>query len=67
MHPWTGWPALSRASTAKTRLTWTEWCAFQQCAQQAEKRRQDGIPFSDRELAYLAFERWLYQTGRLVP
>jgi hypothetical protein len=67
MHPWSGWPALAHASTAKTRLTWSEWCAFQQRTQHTEKRRQDGLPFSDRELARLSFERWLYQTGRLVP
>jgi hypothetical protein len=67
MRPWIGWPAPAQASTAKIRLTWTEWCAFQQHTQQAERRRRDGTPFSDRELARLSFERWRYQTGRFVP
>ena len=67
MHSWTRWPAVAETSAAKTRLNWDEWCAYQQRAQQAEKRRQAGNPFSDRELANLAFTRWLYETGRLVP
>jgi hypothetical protein len=51
MRTWEGWlPASAMANTF--RLTWDKWCALQ--------RRQEGIPFSDRELARLSFVRWLY-------
>jgi len=59
MHTWEGWlPASEMANTF--RLTWDEWCALQRRRMDLEQRRQEGIPFSDRELARLSFVRWLY-------
>ena len=63
---WTGWTATTPTPTIRA-LTWAEWCARQQRALRDEQRQQQGIPFSERELACLSFVRWLCQTGRLGP
>jgi hypothetical protein len=64
MHAWNGWTA-AEARPAGKPLTWTEWRASQQRTAGDEQRPQAGIPFSERELARLAFVRWLSRTGRL--
>jgi hypothetical protein len=66
MQAWRGWAATAAAPTAGP-LTWAEWCARQQDALRDEQRRQQGVQFSERELAHLSFVRWRYQTGRLDP
>jgi hypothetical protein len=69
MQAWRGWTAAGAATTHA--LTWAEWCAWHQRTLQEERRderrRPDGIPFSERERARLLFVRWLYQSGRLGP
>ena len=62
MRAWNGWTA---ARPAGKPLTWTQWRASQRRTAGDELRRQAGIPFSERELARLAFVRWLFRTGRL--
>jgi hypothetical protein len=64
MHAWNGWTATGARPAGKP-LTWTEWRACQQRTVGDEQHRQAGLPFSERELARLAFVRWLAQTGRL--
>jgi hypothetical protein len=44
----------------RSRPTWEQWCAVQ--AQQSANHQCPRLPFSDRELAHLAFLRWLHQT-----
>lgn len=63
----TCWPlAAAQPDSARPRPSWAEWCAWQ--AKRAARQRHFGdLPFSDRELAHLAFVRWLYQTGRILP
>jgi hypothetical protein len=61
MQIWKGWTATVGA------LPWAEWCARQQGALRAQQRLRQDVPFSERELTYLSFVRWLYQTGRLDP
>ena len=63
---WQGWTATAVAPTTAAP-TWAEWCARQQGPPRDEQRRQEGVPFSERELARLSFVRWLCQTGRLDP
>ena len=70
MHAWAGWTA-ALATSVNTACTWEEWCAVlrrrlggDQCQQACPL---DPIPLSQRELTYLSFVRWLYQTGRLDP
>jgi hypothetical protein len=63
MQAWNGWTAAAYPSSKP--LSWTEWCASQQRTVHEEQRRQESLPFSERELACLSFVRWLYQTGRL--
>jgi hypothetical protein len=58
---WNGWTATAGA------LPWDEWCARQHGALRDQQRRRQNVPFSERELAYLSFVRWLYQAGRLDP
>jgi hypothetical protein len=45
--------------------TWEEWCAGQRRTLRREEhqptRQQESPLFSERELARLLFERWLYQ------
>jgi hypothetical protein len=69
MQVWRGWTAAGAAT--KPALTWAEWCAWHQHTRQEEQRdelrRQEGVPFSERERARLSFVRWLYQSGRLGP
>jgi hypothetical protein len=64
MRVWRGWTMSTPTSRA---LTWSEWCTRQQRALRDEQLRQQGVPFSERELACLSFVRWLCQTGRLDP
>jgi hypothetical protein len=64
MHAWNGWTTAAARPAGKP-LTWTEWRACQQHLVCDEQRRQAGVPFSERELARLAFVRWLAHTGRL--
>jgi hypothetical protein len=68
MRAWIGWTA-ALASAGMTAPTWEAWRACQQHTlrrqQQWHKRHQEGSPFSERELARLSFERWLYQRGHL--
>ena len=66
MQVWKGWAALAPTPTIRA-LTWAEWCTRQQGALRDAMRRQQGVPFSERELACLSFVRWLCQTGRLGP
>jgi hypothetical protein len=70
MWTWRGWTAPS-ASAVIPAPTWDEWCARQQRILRREKHQQvcqqDGILFSERELARLSFVRWLYQRGHLDP
>jgi hypothetical protein len=61
MQVWTGWAATTGA------LPWDEWCARQQDVLRDQQRRRQDVRFSDRELTYLSFVRWLHQTGRLDP
>ena len=63
----TGWP-LAAAQPLGTRPnpTWAEWSA-KQARQTARRQRYGDLPFSDRELARLAFLRWLYRAERVVP
>lgn len=52
------WP-LAATQVANAHLTWEQWCARQE--RQITRRRHHGeLPFSDRELAHLAFLRWLH-------
>lgn len=59
------WPlAAAQPADARPRPTWAEWCAAQE--RQIAHRRQFGdAPFSNRELAYLAFVRWLHHSDRI--
>ncbi|HEU5441909.1 MAG TPA: hypothetical protein VFU88_21695 [Ktedonobacterales bacterium] len=58
------WPlAATQPPGARPRPTWAEWCAAQE-RRIARQRRFGDLPFSDRELAHLAFVRWLHQTDR---
>jgi len=66
MQAWRGWTATGAAPTIRA-LTWAEWCVRQQGALRPQQRLRQDVPFSERELAYLSFVRWLYQTGRLDP
>ena len=59
----------------KTALSWDEWRIYHQRASGAAQGEQAGeqapqqecVALTERELARLAFVRWLYQTGRLDP
>jgi hypothetical protein len=51
MQVWKGWTATAGAPT------WAEWCARQQGTRRDERRRQEGVPFSQWELARLSFVR----------
>ena len=68
MRAWKGWTAAAETTAAST---WDEWCSWLRCllgiVQQEHARRHEGMPFSERERARLAFVRWLHQTGRLAP
>ncbi len=66
MPAWKGWTATA-ASAVKTAPTWDTWCARQRDALSREKQQPESIAFSERELARLAFVRWLYQKGCLDP
>jgi hypothetical protein len=66
MKVWKGWTATASAPTMRA-LTWAEWCAWQGRTPRYEPCRRQNEPFSDRELAYLSFLRWLCQTGHLDP
>lgn len=74
MHVWKGWAGASNTVT-KTALTWDEWRIYHQQVlgvEQDERARehapqQECVTLTERELARLAFGRWLYQTGRLDP
>jgi hypothetical protein len=46
----------------KWKLTWVEWRAVQR-----EVTERIRVPLSKTEKRRLAFMRWLYQTGRLIP
>lgn len=63
----TTWPlAATHPPCGKPIATWDEWSAAQ--AQRITRRQRYGdLPYSDRELARLAFLRWLYQTERIIP
>jgi hypothetical protein len=61
-----GWTAAS-VPVLKTAPTWDEWSARQQNVLSREKQQPKSIAFSERELARLAFVRWLYQKGCLDP
>src|SRR5262249_27286061 len=67
MQVWSRWTVAGVAT--KQARTWVEWWAWQQRTLQEaprdQRRRQDGIPFRERERARLAFVRWLHHTGRL--
>jgi len=69
MEIWKGWAAESETA-ARAALTWEEWCARLQRKLGRElppsAHQRPGSSLSDRELAYLAFLRWLYHTGRIV-
>jgi hypothetical protein len=69
MQAWRRWLAADVAT--KRALIWAECCARQQRTRQEERRDQrhlqDGLPFSDREWARLAFVRWQLLTGHLGP
>lgn len=58
------WPLPgTHLANARPASTWIEWSTA--VAQRSASRRQSGdLPFSDRELAHLAFLRWLFQTGQ---
>lgn len=59
------WPlAAAQPTHARPRPTWAEWCAVQQ-RQIAIQRCFGDQPFNGRELAHLAFVRWLYHTDRI--
>jgi hypothetical protein len=70
MHAWAGWTA-ALATRVNTACTWEEWYAAQRRLLGGDQRHQacplDRIALSQRELTYLSFVRWLYQTGRLDP
>jgi hypothetical protein len=70
MSAWMGWMAPS-ASAVKAAPTWDEWCVRQQRILGSGKHQQvcqqESSPFSECELARLAFVRWLYQRGDLDP
>jgi hypothetical protein len=54
MQAWKGWTATAGVPT------WAEWCGRQQGTLRARQRRPlSGVPFTERELARLAFVRWL--------
>jgi hypothetical protein len=59
-----GWTAMAPTPTIRV-LTWTEWCAVARRIARGEQCQQQGVLFSERELARLSFVRWLCQTGRL--
>lgn len=61
------WPLPgARIANARPQPTWTEWSAA--LAKRSARRQQlGGALFSDRELAHLAFLRWLYQTSQPRP
>ena len=64
MQAWKGWTTTAGAPRTGP-LTWAEWCARHQGTLRDEHLRQQGVLFSERELAHLAFVRWLRQTGHL--
>jgi hypothetical protein len=66
MEAWRGWTATGAAPRIRA-LIWAEWCARQQCTLRDEQLRQQGMPFTERELARLSFVRWLCQTGHVAP
>lgn len=61
------WPlAATQPANARPRPTWAEWSAAQ-AKRIARRQRFGDLPFNDRELAHLAFVRWLHQTERILP
>jgi hypothetical protein len=70
MQIWKGWAAESE-TVARAALTWRDWCAKLQHELVHElpppEHQRPASSLSDRELARLAFLRWLYDTGRIVP
>ena len=70
MQVWKGWAAESETAVMAV-LSWEDWCARLQRELGHEvpppEHRRPGSSLSDRELARLAFLRWLYDTGRIVP
>jgi hypothetical protein len=64
MPAWMGWMATS-APAVKAAPTWDEWCVRQQRILGSGKHQQENSSFSERELARLAFVRWLYQRSCL--
>lgn len=64
---WPGWVGTALANAASYRLSWSEFCALQQRALRGDQGQQRDALLSERELARLAFVRWLCQTGRLDP
>jgi hypothetical protein len=64
---WPGWLGIALANAAAYRLSWSEWCAHLQGIEGVEQVSPHATPFSERELARLAFVRWLHHTGRLDP
>lgn len=60
------WPlASAQPANALPHPTWAEWCEALQ-RQIAHQQRVGELPFSDRELAYLEFVRWLHHTDRIT-
>jgi hypothetical protein len=70
MPAWRGWAARS-ALAVTPAPTWDEWCVRQQrilgSGKHQQACQQESSLFSERELARLAFVRWLYQRGCLDP
>lgn len=70
MQGWNGWTSTS-TSTVTFAPTWDEWRERLQRAQSGaaghtagqRERRPEGVTFSARQLARLAFVRWLYRRG----
>jgi hypothetical protein len=67
MHAWRGWAATTGEASAARAITWSDWCARQQDTLRAERYREQGVPFSEQQLARLSFVQWLHHTGRPSP
>jgi hypothetical protein len=64
MQVWKGWAAESDTA-ARAVLTWEDWCTRLRRELPPPEHQRPGSSLNGRELARLAFLRWLYDTDRL--
>lgn len=59
------WP-LPTLPPPAARPTWNDWLRQQEHRAHRDSNPPAAAPFSERELARLRFQRWLYETGCLT-